>query len=92
MPSVSSPSGLSQEAFLIYKGDLNLRLCMTNPEESEAGDEFHEDWSDNVPSVHPGPRWIQARPLSDDRGVLEARGCVSYSGIRQRGGGERGLD
>ncbi len=49
---------LSEEAFLIYRGDLNLRIYMADREESGAGDAFREDWSDALPAVHPPTRKI----------------------------------
>ncbi len=49
---------LSEEAFLIYKGDLNLRIYMTGREESDTGESFSEDWSDALPAVHPATRLV----------------------------------
>ncbi len=49
---------LSEEADLIYKGDLNLRIYMADREESETGESFSEDWSDSLAAVHPATRLV----------------------------------
>jgi hypothetical protein len=49
---------LSQERWLIYKSDLNLRIEMADREHSDTGDPFTEDWTDDFPAAHPATRQI----------------------------------
>jgi hypothetical protein len=49
---------LSREEFLIYKGDLNLRIEMADRVRSSTGEPFSEDWSDALPAVHPATQLI----------------------------------
>jgi hypothetical protein len=59
---------ISQERWLIYKNDLNLRIEMVD--HSGTGDPFHEDWAENFPAAHPPTRqvfWIHygSTPVMD---------------------------
>jgi hypothetical protein len=47
---------LSQERWLIYKRDLNLRIEMAD--HSGTGDSFHADWTENFPAAHPATRQV----------------------------------
>jgi hypothetical protein len=49
---------LSQEQGLIYKGDLNLRIEMTDRDYSRNGERFSEPWAEALPAVHPATRQI----------------------------------
>jgi hypothetical protein len=49
---------LYQGAFLVYKGDLNLRIETVDSERSATGESFSEDWSDAIPSLHPPTRQV----------------------------------
>lgn len=48
---------ISEEAFLIHKGDLNLRIEMVDRERSDTGDGFHEDWTEGL-GGHPPKRQV----------------------------------
>ena len=49
---------LSQEQGLIYKGDLNLRIEMTDRDYSSNGERFSEPWTEALPAVHHATRQI----------------------------------
>jgi hypothetical protein len=49
---------LSQEQGLIYKGDLNLRMEMTDRDYSRNGERFREPWTEALPAGHPARRQI----------------------------------
>jgi hypothetical protein len=49
---------LSQEQGLIYKGDLNLRIEMTDRDYSTNGKRFREPWAEALPAAHPATRQI----------------------------------
>jgi hypothetical protein len=49
---------LSQEQGLIYKGDLNLRIEMTDRDYSRNGERFSEPWTEAVRAAHPATRQI----------------------------------
>ena len=49
---------LSQEQGLIYKGDLNMRIEMTDRDYSRNGERFSEPWAEAVRAVHPATRQI----------------------------------
>jgi hypothetical protein len=49
---------ISQDQCLIYKGDLNLRIEMTDREYSSTGERFSEPWTEAIPTVHPATRQI----------------------------------
>jgi hypothetical protein len=50
--------GLSQEQGLIYKGDLNLRIEMTDRDYSRNGERFSEPWTEALRAAHPATRQI----------------------------------
>ena len=49
---------LSQDPGLIYKGDLNLRIEMTDRDYSRNGERFREPWAEALPAAHPATRQI----------------------------------
>lgn len=49
---------LSNNEFLVFKGDLNLRIEMADHENSRTGESFREAWSDALPAVHPATRQV----------------------------------
>jgi hypothetical protein len=49
---------LSQDQWLIYKGELNLRIEMTDREYSSTGERFREPWTEALPAAHPATRQI----------------------------------
>jgi hypothetical protein len=49
---------VSQEQGLVYKGDLNLRIEMTDRDYSRNGERFREPWTEALPSGHPATRQI----------------------------------
>ena len=49
---------LSQDQWLIYKGDLNMRIEMTDRDYSRNGERFSEPWAEAVRAVHPATRQI----------------------------------
>jgi hypothetical protein len=49
---------LSQEQGLIYKGDLNLRIEMTDRDYSRNGERFSEPWTEALRAAHPATRQI----------------------------------
>jgi hypothetical protein len=49
---------LLQEQGLIYKGDLNLRIEMTDHDYSRNGERFSESWTEALPAAHPATRQI----------------------------------
>jgi hypothetical protein len=49
---------LSQEQGLIYKGDLNLRIEMTDRDYSSNGERFSEPWTEALRAAHPATRQI----------------------------------
>jgi hypothetical protein len=49
---------ISQEQSLIYKGDLNLRIEMTDREYSRNGERFSEPWTEALRTAHPATRQI----------------------------------
>ena len=49
---------LSQDQCLIYKGDLNLRIEMTDREYSSTGERVSEPWTEAIPTSHPAMRQI----------------------------------
>ena len=49
---------LSQEQGLIYKGDLNLRIEMTDRDYSSNGERLSEPWTEALPAVHRATRQI----------------------------------
>jgi hypothetical protein len=49
---------ISQEQSLIYKGDLNLRIEMTDRDYSRTGERFSEPWTEAVRTAHPATRQI----------------------------------
>ncbi len=49
---------LSQEQGLIYKGDLNLRIEMTDRDYSRTGERFSEPWTEALRTAHPATRQI----------------------------------
>ena len=49
---------LSQEQGLIYKGDLNLRIEMTDRDYSRNGERFSEPWTEALRTAHPATRQI----------------------------------
>jgi hypothetical protein len=50
--------GMSEEQGLIYKGDLNLRIEMTDRDYSRNGERFSEPWTEAVRAAHPATRQI----------------------------------
>jgi hypothetical protein len=50
--------GLSEEQGLIYKGDLNLRIEMTDRDYSRNGERFSEPWTEALRAAHPATRQI----------------------------------
>jgi hypothetical protein len=73
---------LSQDQWLIYKGDLNLRIEMTDRENSRTGESFSEDWTEALPAVHPATRqifWIHyggTRVMDVHTAVIDQRTIV----------------
>jgi hypothetical protein len=49
---------ISQEQSLIYKGDLNLRIEMTDRDYSRNGERFSEPWTEALRAAHPATRQI----------------------------------
>jgi hypothetical protein len=49
---------ISQEQGLIYKGDLNLRIEMTDRDYSRNGERFSEPWTEALRTAHPATRQI----------------------------------
>ena len=49
---------ISQEQSLIYKGDLNLRIEMTDRDYSRNGERFSEPWTEALRTAHPATRQI----------------------------------
>lgn len=49
---------ISQEQSLIYKGDLNLRIEMTDRDYSSNGERFSEPWTEAVRAAHPATRQV----------------------------------
>ena len=49
---------LSQEQGLIYKGDLNLRIEMTDRDYSTNGERVREPWAESLPAAHSATRQI----------------------------------
>jgi hypothetical protein len=49
---------ISQEQGLIYKGDLNLRIEMTDRDYSRNGERFSEPWTEALRAAHPATRQI----------------------------------
>jgi hypothetical protein len=49
---------ISQEQGLIYKGDLNLRIEMTDRDYSSNGERFSEPWTEALRAAHPATRQI----------------------------------
>ncbi len=49
---------LSQDPGLIYKGDLNLRIEMTDRDYSRNGERFSEPWTEALHTAHPATRQI----------------------------------
>ena len=49
---------LSQDQWLIYKGDLNLRIEMTERDYSRNGERFREPWTEALHTAHPATRQI----------------------------------
>jgi hypothetical protein len=49
---------LSQERWLINRGDLRLRIEMVDRAHSDTGDSFREDWTENLPEAHPATRQV----------------------------------
>jgi hypothetical protein len=50
--------GLSEDQWLIYKGDLNLRIEMTDRDYSRNGERFSEPWTEALRAAHPATRQI----------------------------------
>jgi hypothetical protein len=50
--------GLSEDQWLIYKGDLNLRIEMADSEYSSTGERFSEPWTEAVRAAHPATRQV----------------------------------
>ena len=50
--------GMSEEQGLIYKGDLNLRIEMTDRDYSRNGERFSEPWTEALRTAHPATRQI----------------------------------
>jgi len=50
--------GMSEEQGLIYKGDLNLRIEMTDRDYSRNGERFSEPWTEALRAAHPATRQI----------------------------------
>jgi hypothetical protein len=50
--------GLSEDQWLIYKGDLNLRIEMADSDYSRTGERFSEPWTEAVRAAHPATRQI----------------------------------
>jgi hypothetical protein len=50
--------GLSEDQWLIYKGDLNLRIEMADREYSRNGERFSEPWTEALRAAHPATRQI----------------------------------
>ena len=50
--------GLSEDQWLIYKGDLNLRIEMTDRKYSRTGERFSEPWTEALRTAHPATRQI----------------------------------
>jgi hypothetical protein len=50
--------GLSEDQWLIYKGDLNLRIEMTDRDYSRNGERFSEPWTEALRTAHPATRQI----------------------------------
>jgi hypothetical protein len=50
--------GLSEDQRIIYKGDLNLRIEMTDRDYSRTGERFSEPWTEAVRAAHPATRQI----------------------------------
>jgi hypothetical protein len=53
-----SDEWISQEQGLIYKGDLNLRIEMTDRDYSRNGERFSEPWTEALRAAHPATRQI----------------------------------
>jgi hypothetical protein len=49
---------VSQDPGLVYKGDLDLRIEMTDRDYSRNGERFREPWTEALPAVHPATRQI----------------------------------
>jgi hypothetical protein len=49
---------LSQDPGLIYKGDLNLRIEITDRDYSRNGERFSEPWTEALRTAHPATRQI----------------------------------
>jgi hypothetical protein len=49
---------VSQDPGLVYKGDLNLRIEMTDRDYSSNGERVSEDWTEALPAVHRARRQI----------------------------------
>jgi hypothetical protein len=49
---------VSQEQGLVYKGDLNLRIEMTDRDYSRNGERFREPWTEALRTGHPATRQI----------------------------------
>ena len=50
--------GLSEDQWLIYKGDLNLRIEMADREHSRTGERFSEPWTEALRTAHPATRQV----------------------------------
>jgi hypothetical protein len=50
--------GLSEDQRIIYKGDLNLRIEMTDRDYSRNGERFSEPWTEALRAAHPATRQI----------------------------------
>jgi hypothetical protein len=62
-PSVAALRGdpdewLSQDPGLVYKGDLSLRIEMTDRDYSRTGERFSEPWTEALRAVHPATRQV----------------------------------